>query len=207
MEKEDFSAKSTAHRVAICCSSTYSGNHPTLRIAVPIIQYTQFNKITDTYQGYEIMPWIFGKIIFNLIREMNETWPVDQYDLFVTKINNNPFNQYDVQTAGPSIWRQHSDKVLILQRADSLRQNMMPHIAEDLDEGAIETLLGQPPPTTQERSIPQRQRHFVEEDFWGEVGAPTPDEHQSRSRRERDLRERALRERALRDLDNALDNI
>jgi hypothetical protein len=175
--KRRFFCKSTAHRVAICCSSTYSGNHPTLRIAVPIIQYTQFNKIADTYQGYEIMPWVFGKIIFNLIREMNETWPVDQYDLFVTKINNNPFNQYDVQTAGPSIWRQHSDKVLILQRADSLRQNMMPHIAEDLDESAIETLLGQPPPTTQERSIPQRRRHFVEEDFWGEVGAPTPDEH------------------------------
>jgi hypothetical protein len=163
-----FFCKSTSHRTALCCSSTYSGNHPTLRIAMPIIQYGGRDLALleqHTALNYEIMPWVFGKIIFNRIKEMNNISPVEQFDLFVsTNTNGGPFNQYDIQLAGSSFWRQRSDndKKLILQAANSLRQAVMSYLAEDLDENAIETLLSQPPTTWQES--PRRER--VEADFF-----------------------------------------
>ena len=60
--KRRFFCKSTASRTAICCSS---GSRSTLRIAVPIIQYD----IRGAVINYEIMPWVFGKIIFNKIKK------------------------------------------------------------------------------------------------------------------------------------------
>ena len=217
-----FFCKSTSHRTALCCSSTYTGNRPTLRVAVPIIQYPLASQSSDqgsTMLGYEIMPWVFGKIIFNRIKEMNDTWPVEQFDMVVfTRTNNNPFNQYDIQPAGSSLWRRHNDKELILQTTNSLRQIIMPHLAEDLDENAIETLLGQPPTTWQERPAPQRQRHIGEGDFWSEVGQQIttgPEPEDDRPPPPRELRERRhgterLSEpTALRDIDlnNVLDSI
>ena len=155
--KRRFFCKSTASRISICCSSTYSGNRPALRIAVPIIQYS-LNLLQQRIQpgtppGYEILPWVFGKIIYGRIKEMNDMWPVDQVDLFISNTNNNPFNQYVLESGGDSLWRQFPDKELILQSANSLRQNIMSYIAEDLNENVIESLLGQPPATQQERPI------------------------------------------------------
>ena len=139
---------------------------------MPIIQYIGQDLALPEQSstlGYEIMPWVFGKIMFNRIKEMNDIRPVEQFDLFVsTRTNNNPFSQYDIQSAGSSFWRQRSDKELILQTANSLRQTIMPYLAEDLDENAIETLLGQPPTTWQERPAPPPQRH-TDGNFWDAV--------------------------------------
>jgi hypothetical protein len=205
-----FFCKSTSHRTALCCSSTYSGNHPTLRVAVPVIRYSQLSQTANIYQDYEIMPWVFEKIIFSRIKEMNDIQPVDQFDLFVfTRTSNNPFNQYDIQSAGNSLWRQRNDTGLILQSANSLRQNMTLYLAEDLDENAIETLLGQPPTTWQERPAPQRQR-YVEGDFWDAVGrnpAPEPENTWPQPRTQRERQEPESDPSRDIDLDNVLDSI
>lgn len=166
-----FFCKSTSHRTALCCSSTYAGKHPTLRIAIPIIRYSELG------QSHDIMPWVFGKTMFNLIKEMNDIRSVDQYDLTVSnRTSLNPFSHYGIQIAPEdSLWRQLSNKELILQNANALRQNIMPYLAEDLDENAIEAVLSQPPTTWQERPAPQ-QRHTDDDSLFdtNDRAAPPP---------------------------------
>ena len=187
--KRRFLCQSNQQHKAICCTHEYSGKNPSLRIAVPIIQYADIRG----ERHFEIMPWIFGKVIYNTMKDWGSRWSADTHDLTIIAKEHFNFNMYDIIPAGDSLWRHFTNRDRILLEASDLRENIMPFLGEDLDESSIESILNQDP-----TNWPERPRAVSRRDLFPEPeGSPMAPLTEPT----------ALRDLRMRELDNVLEGL
>ena len=127
-----FFCKSTPNQKAVCCTHNYSAKNPSFRIATILARYSRD-------ELFSIIPWTFGKIMFNRLKDLNTECPLDIHDFRISSSENRTL--YNLSALGPSIWQQSDTKERIIANANAIKANIKAYIAEDLDIGAIENIV------------------------------------------------------------------
>jgi len=126
-----FLCKSQKNYRAICCQKLQNRIY---RIACVILKYNG--------ASYEIMPWCFGKSVFDSLKIINNTSPIGEHDLSV-KRKPGKLNIYDIEPIPDSIWQNNKNynKDKILLEADRYRGELKSYLGADLTNQEIENLL------------------------------------------------------------------
>jgi len=142
-----FFCKSTAGRVAYCCQPNYLGRRPAFRIATIVIKYPVIGEAQD---AVKVLPWIFGQIIYDKLRELHRSFPVDQRDVVLrrpTAARATAFAQlvqYEVQAGQDSVWQRSEMKPRILEIHSYLKRTIRSYLAVDYTEEQILEVISQP---------------------------------------------------------------
>jgi hypothetical protein len=138
-----FFCKSTPDRRGICCLRDYPGRKPVLRIATIVVQYYAPQ---TTGPEDKVLPWVFGTMFFDKLKQLNEIFPVDKYDILVKCPNDAAyrFKNYELTSASKALWQNSESKNRILEVHSHLKRNIRSYFAEDYSDDDISSIISQP---------------------------------------------------------------
>jgi hypothetical protein len=146
---------------AICCT-----NLPTIRVGTIIVRYS-------LNQEPEVMPWVFGKIMFDKIKDLHyRAFPIDKHDYELTTSNRTAYKTYDIMPYPESLWPSMPEKQRILEKTWYLRKIIKSYIAEDLNEEEIRRVVNDPsnaPITVNHHQQQRRPPRPIGDDEFGPV--------------------------------------
>ena len=134
-----FFCKSVNNHLASCCQV----GKATFRIATIVIK----NHRKTEPDTITVLPWVFGKIIYERLRETSNLFPIDRYDIILKRpTNTTPFAQYEIQAGLISVWQESEMKPRILELHSHLKSGIRSYLAEDYTEDQIQEVISQPDP-------------------------------------------------------------
>jgi hypothetical protein len=142
-----FFCKSIPGHMGYCCQPDYPGRKPVLRIATILVQYYAPQ---TTGPEDKVLPWVFGSMIFDKLKQLNEVFPVDKHDILVKCPNASSyrFKQYEVMPSpSGSLWQDSDSKNRILEVHSHLKRNIRSYFAEDYSDDDIRNIISQPETT------------------------------------------------------------
>lgn len=125
---------------AICCEKLKYRN---FRVACIIILYEEMQHSVMypiDYKIYKIVPWCFGKTVYQKLNNMNKQFPIHSHD-FIIKRTNDRLPVYDIQACTTSFWQKFNNKEEIITEAERFRENIKEILGEDLSIEEIRDLL------------------------------------------------------------------
>jgi hypothetical protein len=130
-----FFCKSTKTRIAPCCTFDYPGKRSTFRIATIIVHYPggPVQQLMETPDNVRVLPWVFGKIMYNKLQEICKVHPVTEHD-FILKCprNGGLFKHYDVVPCQNLLWQESEMRDRIMEIEYHLKRTIKNYLANDL---------------------------------------------------------------------------
>lgn len=125
---------SVPNHQAECCD-VFKLNKRVLRVACPVIVYQDHLESSQERlrKRHTVMPWVFGKKVFDLIKEIHKVFPLDQNDYIVCN-NGKGFPDYSIQAVGFCKWVDPRCKNKYLLKCDELNKNMKAIIGQDFSD-------------------------------------------------------------------------
>lgn len=93
--------------------------------------------------SYQLKPWIFGRPVYNNLKEMHKEFSVFNHDLYIKCTKRQIFKNYDITAAPNCLLRRSTPQIQkkIIDEAVPIIENMKNYIAADLTNDEIEELI------------------------------------------------------------------
>lgn len=123
---------------APCCEKL---KNRIFRAACILIIYTGNKKRMHLCESYEVIPWCFGKAVYNKLKALHDTFPIHSHDFMVRRTSDR-LNIYDIMPCPEnSFWQNSKEKESIIAEAERFRANIKDIIGDDLSIEEINELL------------------------------------------------------------------
>lgn len=128
--------KGDDRRDHLCCTT----GAPSMRMACVLA-------IFDQNENYTVMPWVFGKRVYQQLNELNNIAPL-QYNDFMLKKNRVeeryiPWEVYACHGTAVSLWQSKYEEN-VLRLAEPNFNNLKSYLGQDLSDTEIRELINQP---------------------------------------------------------------
>ena len=114
------------------------------RVGAVIVKYVtdRNGAIKKPFQGYEILPWVFGEQTYIKLKTVNSEFPLASHDIKIS-CENDDYQHLSFAPCNESVWLAKEElKAKILEEAKPKWDNVKKSIASDLSVEEIKDLLG-----------------------------------------------------------------